>query len=225
MCWSLVIPLKPLAVAKSRLAPDVGAARSALVLAFAQDTVAAALSCPLVGDATIVTDDLEAASALGGMGAHVIPDIPRVGLNEALAYGACHIRKRSPHAPVAALGADLPALRPEELGRVLAAATAIPRRSFLADAVGVGTTLLAAPGDAALAPAFGGPSRARHRDSGALEIKLEDVESVRQDVDTLGDFTAARALGFGPHTAALFDQLWRGPRRRRPLGLTAMGER
>ncbi|SCE41071.1 2-phospho-L-lactate guanylyltransferase, partial [Streptomyces sp. IgraMP-1] len=42
--WSLVVPLKPLVLAKSRLAPALdGAARARLALAFAQDTVAAAL--------------------------------------------------------------------------------------------------------------------------------------------------------------------------------------
>lgn len=201
--WSLVIPLKPLALAKTRLAPDVGAMRPELVLGFAQDTVAAALLCPLVRDATIVTNDPRAASVLGAMDAHVIPDAPAAGLNAALAYGAGHIRDRDPKAPVAAMGADLPALRPVELGLVLAEAAEASRRSFLTDAMGVGTTLLAAPRGAALAPAFGGPSRARHRRSGALEIRLGGVNSVRQDVDTLADFMAARALGLGRHTAAL----------------------
>ncbi|MEV4440406.1 2-phospho-L-lactate guanylyltransferase, partial [Streptomyces sp. NPDC049577] len=48
--WSLVVPLKPLARAKSRLAGGVGPLpRPALALAFAQDTVAAALACAGAG--------------------------------------------------------------------------------------------------------------------------------------------------------------------------------
>ena len=37
--WSLVLPLKPLAVAKSRLGPYAGELRGELALAFALDTV------------------------------------------------------------------------------------------------------------------------------------------------------------------------------------------
>ncbi|MGO4756580.1 2-phospho-L-lactate guanylyltransferase, partial [Streptomyces sp. 2MCAF27] len=44
------------------------------------------------------------------------------------------------------------------------------------------------------------PSRARHRASGAREIRLRGVDSVRRDVDTGEDLRAALALGVGPHT-------------------------
>lgn len=58
MQWTLVIPLKPLARAKSRLSDTAGdGLRPGLALAFAQDTVAAALACPAVGDVAVVTDD------------------------------------------------------------------------------------------------------------------------------------------------------------------------
>lgn len=107
---------------------------------------------------------------------------------------------------MAALNADLPALRPAELTRVLAAATEFPR-AFLADAAGIGTTLLAAAPGRELTPAFGMDSRARHRASGAVELRLEGVDSVRQDVDTGGDLRAALALGVGPRTAAVAARL------------------
>ncbi|MFC7220927.1 2-phospho-L-lactate guanylyltransferase [Streptomyces polyrhachis] len=199
--WSLVVPLKPLRSAKTRLAGAVSpAGRALLALAFASDTVAAALACAAVADVTVVTDDPEAAVELAGRGALVVPDSPRGGLNAALAHGARVVRARRPGAPVAALGADLPALRPVELGAVLAAA-APRRRAFLADADGVGTTLLAAAGGVELAPAFGGPSRGGHLASGARELRLAGVESVRRDVDTAANLRAALALGVGPRTA------------------------
>ncbi|NEC03808.1 2-phospho-L-lactate guanylyltransferase, partial [Streptomyces sp. SID7909] len=73
--WSLVVPLKPLARAKSRLAPASGALlRPRLALAFARDTVAAALSCPDVADVVVVTDDTAAGAALAALGALVVPD-------------------------------------------------------------------------------------------------------------------------------------------------------
>jgi 2-phospho-L-lactate guanylyltransferase len=205
--WSLVVPVKPLGAAKSRLAGAAGPLRPGLALAFARDTVGAALRCPLVLDVTAVTDDPLAAEALAALGARVVPDAPRAGLNAALAHGAARVRARRPLAALAALSADLPALRPADLARVLAAATAAPGRSFLADAAVVGTTFLAAPPGLPLAPAFEGPSRARHTATGALELRLPGVDSVRRDVDTPADLRAAAALGVGPHTAALLPAL------------------
>ncbi|MEW2132185.1 2-phospho-L-lactate guanylyltransferase [Streptomyces sp. NPDC005435] len=202
MQWTLVIPLKPLAQAKSRLAAAVpDGVRAGLVLAFAQDTVAAVLGCTRVTDVAVVTDDPVAGRELAALGARIVPDVPGGGLNAALAHGAAAVRTVRPGAAVAALNADLPALRPAELSRVLDAAAAFPR-AFLADAAGIGTTLLTAAPGHPLVPGFGGASRDRHRASGAAELLLADVDSVRQDVDTRADLRAALALGVGPYTAA-----------------------
>ncbi|MDO0925555.1 2-phospho-L-lactate guanylyltransferase [Streptomyces sp. TG1A-8] len=202
MQWTLVIPLKPLARAKSRLSDTAGdRVRPGLALAFAQDTAAAALACPAVEGVVVVTDDALAGRELAALGARVVPDAPGGGLNAALAHGAAAVRAVRPGTAVAALNADLPALRPRELSRVLAAAAAFPR-AFLADAAALGTTLLAAAPHCALRPAFGTGSRARHRASGAVELRLTGVDSVRQDVDTGADLRAALALGVGPRTAA-----------------------
>jgi 2-phospho-L-lactate guanylyltransferase len=198
----LIVPLKPLPLAKSRLAAVAGdALRPFLALAFAEDTVAAALACPLVGSVAVVTDDPLAAGRLARLGARIVPDAPGRGLNAALAYGAATVRREVPGAAVAALNADLPALRPLELGRVLGAAGGHDR-SFVADAAGEGTTLLAAAPRAELAPAFGGASRARHLRSGAVELSMAGVDSVRRDVDTGEDLRGALVLGVGPRTAA-----------------------
>ncbi|MYS94007.1 MULTISPECIES: 2-phospho-L-lactate guanylyltransferase [Streptomyces] len=202
MQWTLVVPLKPLAQAKSRLADTADdGLRPDLALAFAQDTVAAALACPAVRDVAVVTDDARAGRELSALGAAIIPDEPGSGLNAALAHAAGAVRSARPESPVAALNADLPALRPPELARVLDAAAEFPR-AFLPDAAAIGTTLLAAGPGRPLFPAFGIDSRARHRASGAVELSLAAVDSVRQDVDTGDDLRTALALGVGPHTAA-----------------------
>ncbi|MEV8557203.1 2-phospho-L-lactate guanylyltransferase [Streptomyces sp. NPDC051917] len=203
MQWTLVIPLKPLSRAKSRLSDTAGdGVRPGLALAFAQDTVAAALSCTAVADVAVVTDDERAARALAALGARIVPDTPASGLNAALAHGAAVVRDIRPRTPVATLNADLPALRPAELAVVLGAAAEFSR-AFLADAAQLGTTLLAAGPNRELRPEFGVDSRSRHRASGAAEIRLAGVDSVRQDVDTGDDLRAALALGVGPHTAAV----------------------
>lgn len=201
--WSLVVPLKPLAVAKSRLRRTAGELLlPRLALAFALDTVGAALACPGVRDVVVVTDDAEAGAALAGLGARIVPDTPAAGLNAALAHGARAVRSLRPGAPVAALNADLPALRPGELARVLDFSAAFPR-VFVTDAAGIGTTFLSAMPGVELRPAFGGFSRDRHLASGAVEIPLYSIASVRRDVDTGDDLRAALALGVGPRTARL----------------------
>lgn len=202
LTWTLVVPLKPLARAKTRLSDAAGdGPRASLALAFAQDTVGAALASRWVREVTVVTDDPLAGRELSALGARILPDSPGRGLNAALAHGALAVRGERPEAAVAALNADLPALRTVELDLVLEAAAGFSR-AFLADAAGVGTTLLSAAPGAELAPAFGGPSRDRHRASGAREIELTGVDSVRRDVDTAGDLRAAVALGVGAHTRA-----------------------
>ncbi|MGW0706886.1 2-phospho-L-lactate guanylyltransferase [Streptomyces sp. NPDC002643] len=206
MQWTLVVPVKPLARAKSRLkdTADDGV-RPGLALAFAQDTVAAALACAAVGAVVVVTDDHLAGRELAALGVRVVPDDPHAdpsdGLNAALRHAAALVRAAHPESPMAALNADLPALRAKELARVLNAAAEFPR-AFLPDAAETGTTLLTAAPGHALRPAFGPDSRARHHRSGATELTLDAVDSVRQDVDTGEDLRAALTLGVGPHTAA-----------------------
>ncbi|MFD1658337.1 2-phospho-L-lactate guanylyltransferase [Streptomyces caeni] len=207
MQWTVVVPLKALARAKSRLADTAAdGLRPGLALAFAQDTVAAVLACAAVRDVAVVTDDPLAARELAALGARIVPDEPGGGLNAALTHAEAGVRRARPGCALAALNADLPALHPAELARVLDAAAAFPR-AFLPDAAGIGTTLLAAAPGRALRPAFGPDSRMRHRASGARELALDAVDSVRQDVDTGGDLRAALALGVGPRTAAMAARL------------------
>ncbi|MGK5112126.1 2-phospho-L-lactate guanylyltransferase [Geodermatophilus sp. CPCC 205506] len=209
--WSVVVPAKRLAVAKTRLAPltdalggSPGGAHGELVLALLADTVAAALASAAVEGVLVVTDDPAAAAVVTGLGARTVPDEPDRGLNPALAHGA----RAAGRPAVAALSSDLPALRPEELTAALAAAGAAPR-CFVADAEGTGTTLLTAHGTD-LAPAFGAGSAGRHRAGGARQLTGE-WPGLSRDVDTAADLDAALALGVGPATAALLSGHRRGP--------------
>ncbi|TDQ53652.1 2-phospho-L-lactate guanylyltransferase [Actinorugispora endophytica] len=204
--WSLVVPVKRLTAAKSRLAAFAGPLRRDLALAVAADTVRAAVAVPQVGAVFAVTDDGAAAPVLLGLGARVVGGEPGTGLNTALAHGAAHARALRPGAGVCALSADLPALRADELARVLDAAAAHPN-AFLADTPGVGTTVYSAMPGAAFAPAFEGASRLRHRARGAAEIGLDDVPTARRDVDTPDDLRAAAELGVGPATARVLAEL------------------
>ena len=179
-----------------------GPHRPALALAMAADTVAAALACREVARVLAVTDDPEAARVLAGLGALVTSDEPGEGLNPALRHGAAIAAARWPGAGIAALAADLPALRPAELGVGLRAA-ARWEHAFVPDASGSGTTLYAARPGAEFRPRFGPGSAQQHRATGAAELSLPGLASLRRDVDQPRDLRAAAALGVGPRTAAV----------------------
>lgn len=194
----MVVPVKRLSAAKSRLAAYGGRGRRELALAFGLDVVTACLSCAAVSEVLVVTADPEAAEAVRGLGARVVADSAADGLNGALVLGVDLLRIGDSRRDVVAVAGDLPCLRAEDLEQLLAAVAG--ERAFVADAHGTGTTLLAAPGGLQLAPEFGTGSRARHRASGALE--LEAPSSLRRDVDTPEDLAAALLLGVGTATAA-----------------------
>jgi 2-phospho-L-lactate guanylyltransferase len=206
--WSVVMPVKVLAQAKSRLAELAGPRRGELALALACDTVTAVLGCDEAARVIVITDDQVAEAALAELGALVVPDEPRDGLNAALRHGAGHASSRWPGSGTAALSADLPALRPAEIGRALRAASAWPS-AFVADAAGDGTTLYTAAPGAPFQPAFGLASRSRHAAGGAVELRLDDIPGLRRDVDTPADLRGAAALGLGPRSAPLAAELLR----------------
>ena len=202
MQWSVVVPVKRLRLAKSRLYA-VGRPRpehEELALCLALDTVAAALAAGTVRRLFVVTDDPAARAAMAAAGAWVLPDEPNAGLNPALAHGAAAARRRSARDGVALVSADLPALRPAELDAALAAA-AEHDAAFVADARGTGTTLLATAPGRPVTPRYGQASAAAHRAAGAVEL-TGDWPSLRNDVDTAADLRTAAELGLGPATSA-----------------------
>ena len=96
--WGVVIPVKRLALAKTRLAAYGDQHREALALAFAADVVVAAL---LIGTVVVVTDDERAGPVLAALGARVVADDPDAGLNPALEHGAELLRADNPLLAVA----------------------------------------------------------------------------------------------------------------------------
>jgi 2-phospho-L-lactate guanylyltransferase len=198
--WGVVVPVKRLELAKTRLAPYGEQARQDLALAFAADVVEAARGAARV---LVVTDDERAAARLAELGADVAPDDPDAGLNPALAHGADLLRAAAEVTGVATLSADLPALRTDHLRSALADVG--DGRGFVADLAGTGTTLLAAGPGSELAPAFGPGSRDAHLASGAVELVAH--RGLRCDVDTPADLLCALALGAGRHTSSVATEL------------------
>lgn len=204
--WCLVLPVKRLSLAKTRLAEVAGEHRIDLALAFALDTATAALACDGVRAVIVVTDEPGAARALAGVGALVIDDGPDAGLNPALVHGADVAARAHPGTAVGALSADLPALRPDELRAALAGAPELGA-AFVRDAAGSGTTTLLARRRRDFTPVFGPGSADAHLLGGAIELHGDAFPSLRQDVDTSADLAQALAMGVGPHTAAVARRL------------------
>jgi len=202
--YAVLVPVKPPAVGKSRLAGLDGDARHRLAEAFAQDTVLACLRADLVDQVLVVTDDAHFSQVLSALGCAAIPDGVSGDLNGTLRQAAAEALRRWPTLVPVAVCADLPALRPADLDAVLAE---LPhdRPGFVPDAAGVGTTLYsAATGD--FDPHFGPGSRAAHLAAGADEM-ADAPASVRRDVDDPADLADAISLGLGPSTSLVRLQL------------------
>lgn len=199
--WSLVVPVKRVENAKTRLGLDAES-RASLAVAMAVDTVAAALDCALVTGVVVVTDDARARKALERFDVRIVPDAPDAGLNAALEHG---VAVAGP-GHVGALASDLPALRPEDLEVVLSKA-ADHALSVVGDLSGTGTTLLCARSAADFAPRFGIASLAAHVAAGAVDLTDLAPESVRRDVDTVDALSGVVDLGVGEATRAALSNL------------------
>lgn len=198
---ALIIAVKRLAAAKTRLAPVFSAGtREKVVLGMLQDTLTAAARVRSLRSITVVTPDEAAAAAAADLGAEVLidptPDGHHDPLNHAIAEAERAVSTFCPN--VVVLQGDLPALQTQELEQAIAGARH-HRRSFVADRLGTGTSALCAFG-VTLDPQFGPDSAARHRRSGAIEL-TGAWPGLRCDVDTPADLAVARRLGIGPATA------------------------
>jgi 2-phospho-L-lactate guanylyltransferase len=197
----LIVAVKRLAAAKTRLAPVFSAqTRENVVLAMLVDTVTAAARVGSVRMITVITPDDAAAAAATQLGAEVLSDPTPEGhpdpLNNAIAAAEQVVAQSVPN--IVVLQGDLPALQTQELAEAIAAARH-HERSFVADRLGTGTAALCAFG-AALDPRFGPDSCAQHRRSGAIEL-TGAWPGLRCDIDTPDDLAVARRLGIGPATS------------------------
>ena len=202
--WIVVVPVKGTIDAKSRLGDGFSATeRSSLGLAFAHDTVAAAVASARVARVYVVTDaEIDWPETVV-----VVPEDERNGLNAAIERGI-HAAERSQGLPqqaggIAVLLGDLPALRSEDLDAALASAEEIDR-GFVPDAEGTGTTMLTARAGLPMQPRFGAGSAAAHAALG--HVRLDAGTSLRRDVDVPAALEEAMMLGVGERTQAALSQ-------------------
>lgn len=202
----LLVPIKPLALAKTRLRTSPAtagrspSAHMALVLAMAMDTVTAARAAPGIARVVVITSDDRITREMTEAGVETIVEPGAMGLNAALALGSRTLHSRDPEVQIGALNADLPSLRSAELSAAVHLAAG--RHAFCRDRSGTGTTLLLAGAGTELAPRFGPWSASAHLATGAAELPRR-WPSLRCDVDTETDLAIASHLGLGPETRSM----------------------
>lgn len=191
--WAVIVPVKSTARGKSRI--DLPAAdRQSLAEAMAHDTLRAVAATTSVVRVLAVLESTEDMDMLADLPSVTPWQTTVVGMNTAIRAGRDRLVAGGWTGPVAVVPADLPGLEPTGLDRALRTATRF-RRTVLADAEGVGTTLLTALVAAELTPAFGGSSHARHLAAGAVDLPLGPEVGLRRDMDRVADLVAAARDG------------------------------
>jgi 2-phospho-L-lactate guanylyltransferase len=182
---SVVVLAKDSRFAKTRLGLPSDEARR-LAVRLAGSTVRAALAAETVGSVLVVTGDPGIAVDAVGAGAVVVTEPRPLGINRAADLGRRRALELRPHAPVAIIVADLPALRPSDVDAVVTEFLGHGRPLFVADAEGVGTTFLIHGPRRSLGYGFGRGSAAMHVRLGYQPARTSPYALCR-DLDTPED--------------------------------------
>ena len=213
--WCLVVPVKRLALAKTRLADVAGEHRVDLALAFALDTATAALACDDVRAVVVVTDEPDAARALRGARCAGGRATSRTPVSTPRCCTAPPSAARAhPGTAVGALSADLPRCDPTSCrGRTGRRAAASVRRSSATPRAAVRRRCWPAA-RATSRPPSGRGRRPAHLPAAPSSCRRR-VPSLRQDVDTAADLALAardgRGAAHGSRCAAPVDSRVRQP--------------
>ena len=236
--WA-VVPAKPLAVAKARLAPLLTAGeREALARVMLTDVLAALHDAPALAVVMVVSADpaaLELAAALGarplaepaagnGLGwngagrssAIERPDTPdhEAGLNAALDYAASVALDGGADA-LLALPADVPLVTPEDVAALIDALPPSPSAVLASTADGGTGALLRSP-PLAFPARFGPRSLQAHTEAAArhaVPTRLVRRPNLALDIDRPADLLRLVALPLRSRTQELLAE-WRLPDRR-----------
>jgi 2-phospho-L-lactate/phosphoenolpyruvate guanylyltransferase len=194
--WSVVIPVKPFASAKTRLPSGPIFAHSFLL-----DVISAVRASPEVAHIRVVTADPYVAEVATDQNCFVTVESAPDGINQAVAQAALEV---PPDQGIAVILGDLPCLTAGALSLALEQA-ALFDIAFVSDEAGTGSTMWFSREGGPINTHFGERSRAAHRASGAVEIDAEPrtlwSAQLHRDVDTEVDLWDAIRIGVGQHTA------------------------
>jgi 2-phospho-L-lactate guanylyltransferase len=187
-----VLPVKRLYAAKQRLAAGLGGEqRRTLAEAMVADVLEAIGEARTIERTIVVSGDPVVQELAAAAGAEVVPDPEDAGHVEAARAGIARAELEGA-ACVVLLPGDCPLLDPRELDRLL---TGVPERyvGIVPDRHGTGTNALVLSPPAAIVPAFGEGSCARHvalaREAG-IPFEVEELTSLGLDLDTPADVVA-----------------------------------
>lgn len=193
MKTDVLIPLKHLAAAKSRLAPALSVAeRTRLMAAMVAHVVRTAVAAD-AGRVVLVSSDPAAPALAGRLGVACVSD---AGLpwNQGLMHARAHLP--GPAGAVLYLAGDLPLLEVGDVAAVIEAGGS--STAVLGRAHDGGTNALWVCPATALEPAFGTPRSAAVHAARAVEhglgVVVIDRPGLARDVDTPADLALARRL-------------------------------
>jgi 2-phospho-L-lactate guanylyltransferase len=187
-----VVPVKRFAMAKSRLASGVDAARKPeLVAAMVADVLEAIGAARSIERTIVVSQEPVAADLAAQAGAELIDDFDDSGHIEAALAGIVRAEALGASC-VAILPGDCPLLDPRELDRML---TGVPDAyvAVIPDRHGTGTNALVLAPPSAIVPSFGEGSRERHvaaARAAGIPCGVEELASLGLDLDTPADIVA-----------------------------------
>jgi 2-phospho-L-lactate/phosphoenolpyruvate guanylyltransferase len=219
MRTAAVLPIKSFGHAKQRLGEAVGGdERRELAEAMVGDVLEALGAVPGIADVVVVTAEPTAARAAERTGAAIVHDPEEAGQSAAAARGIDAALVRGAARALLVPG-DCPALEPGEVSRLLARGGEPPHVVIVPDRHGSGTNALLLAPPAAVAPAFGTGSLARHAAMAAgagATVSVCELPSLALDVDTPGDLAALREAlearrGGAARTRAVLDRLVSAP--------------
>lgn len=199
--WALV-PLHKLDRTKTRLEPVLDpASRRTLMLAMAEDVLAALTAATEVERILLVSNEPEAGGLLSAWPLEVFYSSDNEGLNRELEHAAAYAAARGAER-VLIVHADLPWLSPEALDRFIAGC---PAGGVCAAGckLGSGTNALLAPLPLPLPLVFGKDSLQGFRDGAAaagLKLQVTEDPHLSLDIDNPEDFE--RLFG-APHAGRL----------------------
>jgi 2-phospho-L-lactate guanylyltransferase len=187
-----IVPVKRFPEAKQRLTPGIDEGRRiALVAAMLEDVLSAIAAARTIERTIVVSGDPVAQEIAASASAEVVPDPADEGHVEAALAGIARAEVEGAEC-VVLLPGDCPLLDPRELDRLL---TGVPDPyvAIVPDRHGEGTNALVLTTPAAIRPAFGEGSRARHvaaaREAG-VPFAVEELASLALDLDTPADLVA-----------------------------------
>jgi 2-phospho-L-lactate guanylyltransferase len=199
--WRILIPVKELPTAKSRI--GLGAdARRELVLAMLSDVCAAVRGAPGVEEILVCSSDRDVTH--GFPREMRFPTSGRGGLNSDLNEVLVALSNGKSPRPTAVVVADLPCLSEKEFGALLR--LALREETAFVSSLDGGTTILAALDAERLSFRFGEHSAGFHRRcyhdaSGQVGI------GCRLDVDTLEALMFGQRVGLGSRTQQIANSL------------------